>query len=239
MTTLVHTLGLVILGGLVATAPLAALAQVSENATAEATERLVNRVYYEGLSFEAAEALPPEATAHLAEILEDPAFAPHHSNAILALGISGHPGSYEALIAYPLVLEGEVSRQTYRSFVTLQTAMGHLGRQDERAVTWLVERLVDPNPDPPFSFRALRGPRLARELLARATAAASLTGSARARNVLIGLRDNPHARSRSGVSLSPASLDSALEQLDRIRADGPERALASPFSRAGRTAGPR
>ena len=181
MTSIARALGLVILGGLLATVPLAALAQVSENSTAEATEELVTRVYYEGLPFEAAGALPPEATAHLAEILEDPELARHHSNAILALGMSGHPGSYEALIAYPLVLEGEVSRQTYRKLVALQTAMGHLGRQDERAVTWLVERLVDPDPDPPFSFRALRGPRLARELLARAAAAASLTGSARAR----------------------------------------------------------
>ena len=239
MTTLGRVLGFLILGGLVATAPWAALAQASENTVAEATEELITRLYYEGLPFEAAQALPPEATEHLAEILWDPELAPHHPNAILALGMSGHPGSYEALVAYPLPLQGEVSRQTYRALIALQTAMGHLGRQDERAVTWLIERLANPDPDPAFSFRALRGPRLARELRAQATAAIALSGSMRARDTLLELRAERQARSLSAVSLSPATLDKALEQLDRIRTEGPERVLTSPFSSSGRAEGAR
>ena len=149
---------------------------------------------------------------------------------VLALGMTGHPGSYEILSGYSIDLTGEVSRPTYQAMVARQIAMGHLGRRDSRAVLWLTNKLRDTNPDPEFTFRALKGARLARELRGQAAAAVALSGSERARNTLLQLRSERRARTtRTATGLSIASLDAALEDLDQIREYEPERALALPF----------
>ena len=159
-----------------------------------------------------------------------PELLPYHPNAMQALGMSGHPGSYEILSGYSIDLTGEVSRPTYQAMAARQIAMGHLGRRDSRAVLWLTKKLRDTNPDPEFTFRALKGARLARELRGQAAAAVALSGSERARNTLLQLRSERRARTtHTTTGLSIASLDAALEDLDRIREYGPERALALPF----------
>ena len=216
---------------LVTTALVSTPASSADSWRLEATQAIVMRSYYEGLSLEVAQTLPPAATAHLAAILEDPELLLYHPNAMLALGMSGHPGSYEILMGHELVLAGEVSRQTYQAMVARQIAMGHLGRRDPRAVIWLIEKLRDTNPDLDFSFRALKGARLAREIRGQVAAAVALSGSDRAQNVLRQLRSERRARKiHTATDLSLASLDAALEDLDRIRQQGPERALASPFA---------
>ena len=205
-------------------------ARAADSWTMDATQAIVMRVYYEGLSLELAQTLPPAATPHLSAILRDPELLPYHPNAMLALGMTGHPGSYEILSGYSIDLTGEVSRPTYQAMVARHIAMGHLGRRDSRAVLWLTNILRDTNPGPEFTFRALKGARLARELRGQAAAAVALSGSERARNTLLQLRSERRARStRTATGLSIASLDAALEDLDRIREYGPERALALPF----------
>ena len=218
---------------LVATASVPTASRAADSWTMDATKAIVMRVYYEGLSVELAQTLPPVATTHLSAILGDPELLLDHPNAMLALGMSGHPGSYEVLRGYSLPLEGEVSRQSYRVMVARRIAMGHLGRRDPRAVIWLTEKLRDTDPDPGFSFRALKGARLARELRVLAAAAVALSGSEQARDVLHQLRNERRARTNHGATgLSVASLDAALQDLDRIRRYGPERAQAAPFSPA-------
>lgn len=236
MSALNRTLGTLVLAGTLGAVPLLALSETSPGWTEKATRAVVARVYYEGLPLDAAQSLPPVATRHLAAILNDPELDAYHSNAMLALGMSGHPGSYEILTDYPLVLEGEISRHSYQILVARKIAMGHLGRRDERAVQWLLDQLQRSSPNPAFSFRALQGARLARELRGQNASAVALSGSTRAREALIELQRKRKARGRSRVSLSEASLDAALEQLDRIRSEGPEQALASPFSSIGQEA---
>ena len=96
--------------------------------TPDATRAVITPVYYEGLPFEVAQKLPPAATAHLSAILEDPDLRPHHPNALLALGISGHPGSYEIISEYPLPREGELSRPAYHALVAQRSQGSKLPR---------------------------------------------------------------------------------------------------------------
>lgn len=137
-----------------------ALADAADEATAWLRER-----YYEGPPLERAAELDGAAIARLIEWLDDPAEAPHHANALLALGASGHPDAYPALAAYAAAEpEGELDRDGFRARSWLPLAFGQLARRDPRALRWLLEQ-QDADAPPRWHFRQQRGEAL-RALLA-------------------------------------------------------------------------
>ena len=194
-----------------------------------AAESLVRTDYYEGLPLREASRLSPLAATHLASLLDDPDEARWHPNILIALGMAGHPDSYEALLRHGIDHSGELNRNEYRALLARVAAFGHLASREPRALAWLEEAVRHPVAEPNVSLGAMRGERLARQLLARAVAALALSGSDSAAELLANLRAEGKVRAAGAIRLSPASLDAALAGLERVRVQGREKALASPF----------
>ena len=128
--------------------------------------------YYEGLPEDAASRIGPAGGARLVEMLSDPDERAHHQNVLLALGMSGTPGAFEAIRAWAGMPEsGEIDRAAFRAWQSLPFALGHLARHDRRALGALENRLNDPGA-PGWTFRHHRGARLANQ--SRRAAATSL-----------------------------------------------------------------
>jgi len=135
-----------------------------------AAEALVRTQYHEMLPLERARALTPAAIARLAQMLADPAEQPHRANIVMALGMSGGEGAYEALAAYASQIpSGEVDADEYRAQLALRGAMGHLAASDSRALRHLIRELRHDTEPVGWSYRHLDGARL-RQLLRRAAA---------------------------------------------------------------------
>jgi hypothetical protein len=80
-----------------------------------------------------------DGTTRLIEMLADPVEAPHHARILLALGISGGAGAFEAIEAWAVQgpADGEVDRAGFRAWQTLPFALGKLARRDPRALARL------------------------------------------------------------------------------------------------------
>ncbi len=150
----------------------------------EATEDLVRQIHYEGLPEAEAARIGAAGAARLAEMLADPEEKASHGRILLALGIAGQPGAYEAMMAWVAAQPpaGEVDRDRFRAWQILPFALGRLAARDPRAI----ERLAacfDAGP-PAWTFRHFGGERL-RALERRAAAGAlAETGLPAAQRVL-------------------------------------------------------
>lgn len=150
----------------------------------EETEDLVRRVHYEGLPEAEAARIGAAGAARLAEMLADPLEKPSHGRILLALGIAGRPGAYEAMMAWVAAQPptGEIDRDRFRAWQVLPFALGRLAARDPRAVDRLAA-CFDAGP-PGWSFRQFEGERL--QSLERRAAAGALaeTGLPAAQRVL-------------------------------------------------------
>ncbi len=138
--------------------PLQGRAQIGD---VEFAEELVRVQYVEGLPYTKARKLKPAGVERLVEMLRDPAEAEHHENIVMALGISGAPPAYPALVAFQdREVEGEVDAAEYRARRALPLAMGHLAGTDPAALQFLFEAAGRPEPEsaPRWSYLYLRGP---------------------------------------------------------------------------------
>jgi len=157
----------------------------------EETEDLVRAVYFEGMPEEAAAAIGPEGCERLIEMLGDPGERASHGQIMVAIGICGPAGGFEAVSAWAdAEREGEVDRDTFRAWQALPFALGHLARHDRRALDRL-ELGLNAAEAPSWTFRHHRGARLVS--LSRRAAASSLamTGLPEAASVL----ERAHGRS--------------------------------------------
>lgn len=177
---------LVLLAGLVGLPAVGAADEVAE------AEALVRLVYYEGLPYADAAAVSPAGAARLAEMLADPAEAAHHANIVFALGVSAHAGAFESLAAFADAAEGEVSRDTFRALRSVPFAMGHLSRQDPRALAWLSGR-VHRKGAPDWQCGRHRGDRIARLQRRLALAGLGLSDRPEAAEILQRASDGPEA----------------------------------------------
>lgn len=185
----------------------------AQESALDAADFLVRSIYYEAFPYEEARALDLEQVGYLASLLEEPARARDHANVILALGIAGHPGSFEIVSAHPGAVAGEVSRTTWRLLRARYTAMGHLARFDTRAEAWLVARARGEAPESEISFRAFRGDRMRRERQLQALRSLPLAATDSARDVLKELAGD------SDPSVAAAASE-ARGRIDQIRAVG-------------------
>ncbi len=166
--------------GLVASSPLPAAAQTLGVVE---SEQLVRLVYFEGMPEEPARRIGPAGAARLAEMLSDPAESATHANVLLALGLCGQPGSFEAIRAWATQpRQGEQDRNTFRAWQALPIALAHAAEHDRRAVARL-EALLHAEA-PRWTFRHHRGARLHRLARRGAAMALGLTGLPEARRAL-------------------------------------------------------
>lgn len=147
----------------------------AEALTVRETEFLVRAVHFEGLPEEQARRVGPEAVARLIEMLSDPAEASAHANILIVLGLSGEPGSLDAISDWASISrEGEIDRDTFRAWQALPYALGHVARYDERAVARLEAKLEEQAPN--WTFRHHRGARLHRQSRRATATALAMTG---------------------------------------------------------------
>jgi hypothetical protein len=180
----------------------------AETLDADAAEALVRARFFEGLPREEAERIGPEGAARLIEMLADPAERRSHSNIVLALGYCAQPGAFEAIRDWAdAPREGEIDRDTFRTWQVLPFALGHLARSDRRALQRLEARLAAPAPV--WHFRHHRGARLHR--LARRSVLTSLAES--------GLPEAGALLDRAGRDLSDPELRAHLEEMRALHAE--------------------
>jgi len=141
-------------------------------------------------------------------MLVDPAEQGHHANILVALGLCAQPGVFEAIAAWAdRPRDGEIDRDTFRAWQALPYALGHLARQDPRALERLESRLLKDSP-PTWHFRHHRGARLVRQSRRASASALALTGLPAARRAL----------DRAGRNLSDADLETHLESMRALHA---------------------
>jgi len=212
--------------GLVLSAPPPARAQLAER---DVAEELVRAQYFEGLPYGEARELTAAGIERLVEMLRDPAEAEHHDNIVMALGISGDPQAYPALIQFhddpP---EGEIDSAAYRARRALPLAMGHLARSDPRAFQFLLDavdaRAVTSVPE--WSYRHLAGERLEGILRRAAITGVAMSGQPEAVAALRRLgeraRDDPSTTDELRGHVAEA------ERLcDRVVREGPDPVFGS------------
>ncbi len=188
---------------------------VSRVLSAEETEALVRRVDYEGMPEDEAARIGAEGTARLIEMLGDPGEAPHHARILLALGISGGEGAFEAIRTWAEQgpADGELDRAGFRAWQVLPFALGKLARRDPRALARLAASFDAEAPG--WSFRHFEGALL--QALERRAAAVALaeTGTPEALRVL-----DQVERSAADPGLA--------DHVRSARADASARSLESP-----------
>lgn len=238
----------------------------AENEVA-AAEALVRADYFEGVPYERARAISAAGAARLEEMLADPAETAHHAKIAIALGISAHPGAYEALADYAArEPQGRVDHAVFEARLAIPVAMGHLAREDDRALAFLQQAAaLDPRAAAPaWSYGHFRGAGLAAMIRARAVLGLGMSGRPEARETLRRIEARAVAAGRAAAPapgekdaeqqrekeekeqrLKPARpIDprlqrrarAALELSERIAARGPAHVFSGPGARRARDA---
>ncbi len=203
-----------------------ARAQLAE---VEFAEELVRSQYIEGLPYADARELTPAGVERLVEMLRDAAEGEHHENIVMALGISGAPQAYPALVAFQdKEVEGEVDAAEYRARRAVPLAMGHLTRSDPRALEFLLEaaRRQEPESAPRWRYLYLRDQKLAGILRRAAITGVAMSGRPEAVAALRALgeraRDDPSTTDELRVHVREAET-----LCDRVMREGPDRVFGS------------
>lgn len=175
----------------------------------EEAESLVQARWFEGLPEERAARIGPEAAVRLREMLADPDESRSHANILVALGLSGQPGVFEAIAAWAdRPRAGAIDRDTFRAWQALPFALGHLASHDRRALDRLESRLQRESA-PDWHFRHHRGARLVQQSRRAAATALAVTGLPEAARVL----------EQSGQALSDPDLAAHLDAMRALHAD--------------------
>jgi hypothetical protein len=202
--------------------PVPSLGQTQEIESAEA---LVRARYYEGLPYARARSLTPAGVERLIEMLRDPAERQAHANIVMALGMSGSPQAYAALSEFQRGAPvGEVDGAEYRARRAIPLAMGHLARDDPRALLFLIRaaRGHAPESGPRWRFRHLRDERLGRVLRRAAVTGLGMSGRAEALSALEDLNRDADLEP-TGTAELRIHIQEVRELCERIRRQGPDR----------------
>jgi hypothetical protein len=159
---------------------------VAASPDTDAAEALARDTFYEGVPSEAARDLGAAGVARLIEMLGDPAEAPHHAQILEVLGMSGHPDAYAAVAAAAAdEPTGEVDAAGLRKRVAVLAALGHLAREDDRALADLETAARDASVRAPrWRHGRMHGERLSRLMRRSAVSALAISGRREARATL-------------------------------------------------------
>lgn len=173
---------------------LASTATAQANPSLDAAEALARDTFYEGVPPEAARELDAAGIERLIEMLGDPAEAPYHAQILEVLGMSGRRDVY-AVVAAAAAEEptGEVDRAGLRKRVAVLVALGHLARDDDRALADLeAAAQIAAVRTPRWRHGPLRGRRLSGLMRRSAVSALANSGRPEARATLQRLETDAH-----------------------------------------------
>jgi hypothetical protein len=196
-------------------------------------ERLVHAHFVEGLPYAEARDLTSVGVERLVEMLRDFGEAEHHDNIVMALGISGAPEAYEALVGFEdAEVEGEVDAAEYRARRAVPLAMGHLARSDPRALQFLLEaaRREAPEAAPRWRYRYLREQKLAGILRRAAITGLAMSGQPEAVAALRDLGEHTRLDPRATFELR-SHLHEAEHLCERVMREGPDRVFGEESAR--------
>ncbi len=184
-------------------------------------EAMARALYFEGVPYDDARSITAAGAARLVEMLDDPAEAQHHATVIEVLALSGRTGAYEAIARYAAAEpEGEIGASSYRSRLAIPLAMGHLARQDNRALAHLTAAVARDGL-PPWHYRHLDAASVGSLLRELSISGLGLSGRPEAVSTLERMRPpaRPQAGRAQGVGLD-AHIDDALAMHARIATRG-------------------
>jgi hypothetical protein len=210
---------LVAVGIAAAGGPVAAAGAEADVAAAEA---LARRTWYEGVPQDAAHALGEAGVERLIALLADPAEAVHHGQIIEVLGMTGHPKAYIAVAAAGTAVgpsERAVDRAERRLRVAILVALGHLARDDDRALDDL-EAAVSRGPGTATPGEPANDRALSNLLRRSAVSALALSGRPEARTALQRLAREAGAEPEF-VAHVRAALDEHARVADAVPHAGP------------------
>jgi hypothetical protein len=199
-----------------------ARAQLAE---VEFAEKLVRVHYFEGIPYAEARELTSASVERLIEMLRDPAETEHRENIIMALGVSGAPQAYPALVEFwEEEIEGEVAAIEYQARRALPLAMGHLAGTDPRALQFILEaaRREEPEPAQRWSYLYLRDQRLAGILRRAAITGVAMSGRPEAIATLHNLGERARLRPDTTHELR-THIREAQRLCDRVAREGRDR----------------
>ncbi len=165
---------------------LASAATAQADPSLDAAEALARDTFYEGVPSEAARELDAAGIERLTEMLGDPAEAPHHAQILEVLGMSGRRDVYAAIAAAAAEEPtGEIDRAELRKRVAVFVALGHLARDDDRALADLEAAVqVEATRAPRWRHGPLGGERLSGLMRRSAVSALVISGRPEARATL-------------------------------------------------------
>jgi hypothetical protein len=185
----------------------------------------VHQRYVHGVPYGGARELGPEAVPILEAMLDDPTEEEFLPTIVMTIGFIGEESSLAALVDF---LEnrhhGEVSIHQFRALLAVNSAMGHIAGRGSalafdylargcRSATWREKELA-------WSYQHWSGEGLAILLSKISVNGLSFTGTERAEEILLDLRENPESPA-SAAALLP-NIDEGLVRIQRIRESGPE-----------------
>jgi hypothetical protein len=215
---------------------------------------VVRAQYVEGLPYAEARKLKPAGVERLIEMLQDPGEAAHHSNIVMALGISEAPPAYPASLEFQdREVEGEVNGTRYGSARgrhrargdggrevdsaeydarrAIPLAMGHLARTDSRAFEFLLDAAHAQGPEsaPLWTYRHLREERLAGILRRAAITGVAMSGRPEAKAALRDLEERVRVDPEATEELY-THVREAQTLCDRVMREGPDWVFGSGVS---------
>jgi len=209
------------------------LAGHAQPGNVEYAEQLVRARYYEGLPYEKARELKLAGVERLSEMLRDSDEAQHHENIVMALGISGFPQAYAALVDFHgQEPEGELNAAEYRARRAIPLAMGHLARSDPRAFRFVLEaaREEDPESAPHWTYRHLRDERLAGVLRRAAITGVAMSGRPEAVAALRETEESARGDPRATAELR-THIGEAHRLHQRVSSEGPDQVFGGELPR--------
>jgi hypothetical protein len=134
--------------------PVAGLAQSDEEINARVDD-LVHKHYMDGIPYEQAHALGPDALPYLFELLNNPDEKLFWTNVVVTIGFIEDPSAVEPLIAILEETEGDVDGATFRALISVPYALGCIAAGgDDRAIGYLGDNIAEPlNRNLKWNFR--------------------------------------------------------------------------------------
>ena len=179
---------------------------------------LVGKHYFDGIPYQVAHALGPEALPYLFELLGDPGRKPFWVNIVVTIGFIEDASAVARLIAFFEDTQGEVDSFTSRALLSVPYALGNIASGgDVRALQYLADSVKAP-PNVRWSFR---GKIIADLIVEQSVMALGISGRPEARRLLMELKVKWEEKTAAEAGTRfLENIAQALTLMDRIAAEG-------------------
>jgi hypothetical protein len=183
-------------------------------------DNLVGRHYMDGIPYDAAHMLEPEALPYLFELLGDPNKKPFWVNIIVTIGFMENPSAVESLVAFLENARGEVDSFTFRALLSVPYALGCIAvNGDGRALQYLSGNLNTPLDQ--AARWSHRGKPVAKLIAEQSVMGLAVSGRPEARSLLLDLEAKMAQETGSeAYALGGDIINQAYAIMNRIATEG-------------------